>query len=119
MTRDYQCEECSVTIPNCELCDDENTCTFCEESYVLSSDGTACLDIPDDCSSNDHDLIIRTVIYDDDKYTFFECPQCDTGFYWVNETNNIGGECTPCTEIHDQCEYCNNNGECEQCREMR
>lgn len=42
----FLCHKCADLIPHCVACVNETKCTACEAPYVLSDDGTACVEPP-------------------------------------------------------------------------
>ena len=94
LTSKKKCASCSV--PHCSYCDSgaHSTCLECQEGYLESSDGTACLLIPENCSK----------VADTGK-----CSEC-----WFGYGFDEKGSCRPCST--QQCDSCSKDySVCDYC----
>ena len=85
----FLCHKCADLIPHCTACVNETKCTACEAPYVLSDDGTACVEAPT-CAgtvAKDESVAMAT-----DAATFAEALQSSKNVIFI--ANDISGAAT-------------------------
>ena len=85
----FLCHKCADLIPHCTACVNETKCTACEAPYVLSDDGTACVEAPT-CAgtvAKDESVAMAT-----DAATFAEALQSSKNVIFI--ANDISGATT-------------------------
>lgn len=82
----FLCHKCADLIPHCVACVNETKCTACEAPYVLSDDGTACVEPPTCAGTVAKD---ETVAMATDAATFAEAVKSSKNVIFI--ANDISG----------------------------
>lgn len=85
----FLCHKCADLIPHCVACVNETKCTACEAPYVLSDDGTACVEPPTCAGTVAKD---ETVAMATDAATFAEAVKSSKNVIFI--ANDISGVAT-------------------------
>lgn len=85
----FLCQKCADLIPHCIACVNQTKCTACEAPYVLSDDGTACVEAPTCAGTVAKD---ETVAMATDAATFAEAVKSSKNVIFI--ANDISGVAT-------------------------
>ena len=88
---------CDNCIDRCETCFDSHTCIECEKNYFLKSDSTECIS---------YDALVNCT-----EKLHSGCGKCIDGYFVQDQY------CVKCEEKTENCELCQNNGNCKSCRQ--
>ncbi|KRW98554.1 Insulin-like growth factor binding protein, N-terminal [Pseudocohnilembus persalinus] len=90
-----ECKECYLWVPNCQVCEDYETCYVCSSGYYRGQD-YQCHKCPDGCTECIDENNCKECI---DPYTF----------------QSVDGECEICSDYIDNCYICDNPFQCQYC----
>lgn len=108
------CMCCGELVDNCYMCDVDGTCSVCDEGFTPSPNGDFCQPVLENCDYDPKEYVqIAKWNEQNQAFTFFnKCPQCNEGFYWIEDADFTKEGCYGnCSTIDPHCSLCSIHGD--------